>query len=165
MIPRETNIQQSVQDHVKEHLTTLAYIPKIIDFRDAFPSPDERATPLKKTVVAVGFNFDDGGRMVELGSDLTRRVYTTEFWVFGLTQDIGRNVANVIKEIFEAHWVVQLRDYGTAGSPIFDQLVMLDERGVQVQRQVATDPHLWDMNVYTATVKFEDFYSPSAQAA
>lgn len=165
MIPRETNIQQSVQDHVKDHLTALNYIPRVVDVRDAFPSPDERAAPLKKTVVAVGFNFDDGGRMVELGSDLTRRVYTTEFWVFGTTQEIGRNVANVIKEIFEAHYIVQLKDYGVVGEPIFDQLVMLDERGIQVQRQVATNPQQWDINVYTATVKFEDFYSPSAQAA
>lgn len=165
MIPRETIIQQSVQDHVKERLEALNYIPQLVDMRDAFPSPDERATPLKKTVVAVGFNFDDGGRMVELGSDLTRRVYTTEFWTFGVTQDIGRNVANVIKEIFEAHWIVQLHDYGSPGAPIFDQLVMLDERGVQVQRQIATDPRQWDVNVYTTTVKFEDFYSPSAQAA
>lgn len=162
MITRESLIEQSVMDHLRAYLTTLGYMDKII-LREAFPTVDERAAPLKQTTVATGFNFDDGGRLVELGSDLTLRVYTIEFWVFATTAAMGRNVANVVKDIFELHHVVPLINYGDPAKPVIDHIVLLQERGVQVQRQISTDPLAWDLNVYTTTVKFEDFYSPSQE--
>jgi hypothetical protein len=164
-VPRETDIEQSITDHLRYWLDELNYGPDLLTIREAFPTPEERSTPLKKTTLAFGFNFDDGGRLVELGSDLTHRVYTIEFWIFGITNGQGRNVANIIKEIFEAHWIVDLKDVNAPGAPVYDKIVMLDERGVQVQRQIATDPRMWDQNVYTTTVKFEDFYSPTDQMA
>lgn len=163
MIPRETFVEQSVTDHLREYLTVLGYDDEILEIREAFPSVDERATPLTKTTLAIGFNFDDGGRRVELGSDLTLRVYTIEFWIFGLTGNLGRNVANVVKEIFESHHIVALKKYDEPGAPVFDKIVLLDDRGAQVQRQIATDPLSWDANVFTTTVRFEDYYSPAAQ--
>lgn len=164
MIPRETIIEQSITDHLTGHLQLLGYDEDILLIREAFPGVDERSQPLLKTTLATGFNFDDGGRMVELGSDLTMRIYTIEFWCFATTPAMGRNVANVVKEIFELHNVVPLHDYGDPAQPIIDHIVLLQDRGVQVQRQIATDPRAWDVNVFTTTVKFEDFYSPSAEA-
>lgn len=163
MIPRETNIEQSITDHLNGFLELLGYDDTVLLVREAFPSVDERSEPLLITTLATGFNFDDGGRMVELGSDLTQRVYTIEFWTFATSPGMGRNVANVVKEIFERNHVVPLHDYGDPAAPIIDHLVMLQDRGVQVQRQIATDPRQWDVNVFTTTVKFEDFYSPSSQ--
>lgn len=161
MIPRETMIEQSVTDHLRAHLLANGYDDTVVTVREAFPSVDERSSPLLLTTLAIGFSFDDGGRMAELGSDLTYRIYTTEFWTFGISSNEGQNVANVVKHIFERDGVVPLNDYSKPGAPQFDSLVLMDERGVLVQRQISTDPLPWDLNVYTTTVKFEDYYLAS----
>lgn len=161
MIPRETMIEQSVTDYLRTNLVTAGYDDSVVLVREAFPSAEERSSPLLITTLAVGFSFDDGGRMAELGSDLTQRVYTTEFWTFGTSPNLGQNVANVVKHIFESEGIVPLNDYSKAGAPQFDSLILMDERGVLVQRQIATDPLPWDLNVYTTTVKFEDYYFAS----
>jgi hypothetical protein len=160
-IPRETLIEQSVTDHLRGHLEALGYTADKLIVRDAFPTVEERSSPLMVSTLAVGFSYDDGGRMAEMGSDLVHRIYTTEFWTFGTSSGLGENVSNIVKQIFEQHHVVPLLDYTKPLNPQFDALVMLEERGVQVQRQIATDPLPWDLNVYTTTLKFEDFYSAS----
>lgn len=166
MITREDRVEQSVQDFVKGHLVEKGYGPDKVKVRDAFPTMEERSQPLTMTNVAIGFNFDDGGRKLELGSDLTLRTYTIEFWTFGITQTYGRNVANVIRAILEeGEYLIPLKDIGVEGQPVIDQLVVMDERGIAVTRQLAHDPRPWDMNVWTTTLKVEDTYSPSALAA
>jgi hypothetical protein len=162
MITREDQIEQSVQNFVKAGLIAAGYGTDLVKVRDAFPTLEERATPMDVTNVAVGFNFDDGGRSIELGSDLKLRVYTVEFWTFGMTPQLGRNVANVIKTILEDNgYLVPLQDVGTAGHPVIDQLVIPDDRGITVARQINNDPRPWDMNVWTTIVKLEDTYYPS----
>jgi hypothetical protein len=161
MIPRETLIEQSVTDYLRANLETAGYDGTVVLVREAFPSVEERSSPLMVTTLAVGFSFDDGGRMAEIGSDLTQRVYTTEFWTFGTTPNLGQNVANVVKHIFEKDGIVPLKDYSKPAAPQFDALVLMDEKGVLVQRQIATDPLPWDLNVFTTTVKFEDYYFAS----
>ena len=162
MITREDAIEQSVSDYVRGELVARGYTVAKVQVREMFPSQDERATELELTQVAIGFNFDDGGKLVEMGSDLTRRVYTIEFWTFGATPTYGRNVANVIRAIVEdAGGLVPLKDVGTAGQPVIDQLQVLDEGGVRVTRQIASDPLPWDRNVWTTAVKIEDYYSPA----
>lgn len=160
-IPRETLITQSITDHLRSHLDALDYTDDIVVVREAFPTVEERSSPLLKSTLAIGFSFDDGGRFAELGSDLTHRVYTTEFWTFAMSGNLGENIANVVKQIFETNPLVPLKDYSQIGEPQFDTLVMLEERGVQVERQIATDPLPWDLNVFTTTVKFEDWYHAS----
>lgn len=161
MIPRETLIEQSVTDYLRTGLTGLGYDDSVVLVREAFPGVEERSSPLLITTLAVGWSYDDGGRSAELGSDLTQRVYTTEFWTFGTSPNDGQNVANVVKHLFEQTGVVPLNDYSKPGAPQFDSLVLMDERGVLVQRQISTDPLPWDLNVFTTTVKFEDFYFAS----
>lgn len=163
MITREDQVEQSTQDFVKDGLTTLNYFPDVVDVRDSFPSADERSKELTKTTVAVGFNFDDGGRHVELGSDLTLRIYTIEFWVFGISQNQGRNIANVVRGILEqGGYLIPLKAIELPDRPVFDQLIVSDERGIAVTRQLARDPRTWDRFVWTTTVKIEDTYMPSA---
>jgi hypothetical protein len=47
------------------------------------------------------------------------------------------------------------------GHPVIDQLTVMDDRGIRGVRQISPDPRPWDQNVYTVTVRTEDYYSPS----
>lgn len=162
MVTREQLVTQSVQDFVKAGLTAASY-DNVVKIRDAFPTVDERSSELVKTTVSLGFKFDDGGRHIELGSDLTMRTYTIEFWVFGRTASEAENVANVIRSIVErAGGLIPLKDVGAAGAPVIDQLQVDDSRAVTVTRQIAGNPLNWDRFVFTTTVKVEDIYYPSA---
>lgn len=160
-ITREDQIEQSVYDFLESNLRTKGYTEQIVKLREAFPSLNERSQALSITTIAIGFNFDDGGRQAEIGSDLIQRVYTIEFWVFGTTPTLGRNIAHMVRAIFEENYLVPIKDIGVDGAPVIDQLPLLDERGVQVERQIASEPHAWDLNVWTTTTKFEDYYSPA----
>ncbi len=162
MITREDAVTQSAQDFVQGGLIALGYTGDKVFMRDAFPSLNERASELTVTTVATGFNFDDGGRSAELGSDLLLRVYAIEFWVFGTTPEYGQNVSHVIRRLFEQDYLMPLKDIRDQAKPVIDQLTVLQPRGVIVQRQIANDPRPWDMNVWTTTVRLEDYYSPSA---
>lgn len=161
MITREQQVTQSVQDFMQEGVLAAGYAG-IVAIRDAFPSEDERSTELVKTTIAVGFTFDDGGRLIELGSDLTMRQYTIEFWVFGRTPIEGENVAQVIRSVVErGEGLIPLKDIGDAAQPVIDQLIVEDQRGAVVTRQMASNPKNWDRWVWTVTVKVEDTYYPS----
>lgn len=167
MVTREDQVEQSVQDYLRAGLEARGYMNApnpVVKMRDAFPTPNERAEPLKTNVVAVGFNFDDGGRFVELGSDLTRRIYSIEFWTFGRTNGDGRNVAHTVRAIIEDAdgGLIPLKDVGTDGQPVIDKLQIDDERRAAVARQIASEPRPWDLYVYTTTVRLIDWYYPSA---
>lgn len=153
---------QSVQDFVKDALVAANYFPQIVDVRDTFPAENERATELSKTQVATGFQFDDGGVKIELGSDLTRRIYSVEFWTFATSAQRGENIAQYMRAVLEASGLVPLKDIAEPGRPVIDQLVVMDERGVRVERQFNTDPRPWDRFVWTTTVKIEDIFYPVA---
>lgn len=158
MITREEQVEQSVQDFVREGLVALGYTDDKVHVRDSFPTMDERGKAMDTSQLSLGFNFDDGGRHVEMGTDLTQRVYTLEFWVFGVSGGAGRNVANVVRNVLEDTPTIPLKDLST--DAVVDQLIVLSEQGVRVQRQVATDPQPWDRHVFTTTVKVEDIYYP-----
>jgi hypothetical protein len=162
VITREDQVEQSVSDYVREQLVAFGYPEDKVHVREAFPSPEERGKELTQTVVAVGFNFDDGGRRIEMGSTLTQRVYNIEFWTFGINQNYGRNVANVIRAILEGNdFLIPLKAIEQEGQPVIDKLIIQDFRGIQVQRQVAHEPRPWDRHVFTTTVKVEDTYFPN----
>lgn len=161
MITREDLVVQSAENYVTAQLALRGYTADNVTIRDAFPSVDERATELEKTTIATGFNFDDGGRRAEMGSDLLRRVYSIEFWTFGTTPEYGQNVAHVIRAVFENDGIMPLQDIREDGDPVIDALQLDEPRGVIVTRQIARDPRPWEMYVWTTTVKLEDFYFPS----
>lgn len=162
MVTREDKIEQSVTDFARAGLESRDY-SSFVDVREAFPTPDERASELTKTQVALGFNFDDGGKLIELGSDLTERTYTIEIWVFGTTRGRARNVAHVVKAIIEEEGGVPLKDIAVEGAPVIDKLMLPESRAITVTRQIANDPRPWDMFVYTTTVRLTDYYYPSAE--
>jgi hypothetical protein len=144
---------------VRAGLVARGYDSSRVLMRDAFPTLEERATELNVTTVAAGFNFDDGGTQIELGSDLTERAYTIEFWTFGVSQEYGRNVANLVRAIVEDNdGHIPLKDIGVVGQPEIGALV-LDQ--VRVVRQVNRDPRPWDMFVFTTRVEVTDTYYPA----
>lgn len=158
MITREDMVEQSLTDYVRAGLEARDY-GSLVNIREAFPTPQERATPITVSQLAVGFNFDDGGRMIELGSDLTEREYTIEFWVFGKSHLLGRNIANVVRAVIEENdGALPLKNIGVVGQPQVDVMVV---KRVRVSRQISRDPHPWDMHVFTTMVVVEDVYYPS----
>jgi hypothetical protein len=163
MIPREQQIQQSVQDFVRDQLTALGYIPDVVDLRDSFPTVEERATELKKTQVSLGFIMDPGGRLMELGTDLTQRTHSIEFWTFGVSHEHGENVAYTLRAITEdaPGGLIPLKDVGVEDQPVIDQLQLDDMRRPTVQRQISSDPRPWDMFVWTTVIRLIDTYYPS----
>lgn len=161
MITREDLVVQSAENFITRELQARDYTPDKVVIRDAFPGPEERASELETTTVATGFNFDDGGRPVELGSDMIQRVYSIEFWVFGTTPEYGQNVAHVIRAIFEQDYLLPLEDIRQPDNPVIDQLQLAEPQGTKVTRQIARDPRPWEMYVWTTTVRVQDYYSPS----
>lgn len=164
MITREQQVEQSVQDFVRAKLDEHGYTG-VTEVRDAFPSPDERARPFVTNVIALGFNFDDGGRFVELGSDLTQRVYTIEFWVFGTDMSSGSNIATAIRTFVEDEsYLIPLKDIAVDGA-VVEQLQVRDAsyagQGPRVMRQIPSDPRPGDRYVFTLSLRVEDTYAPS----
>lgn len=164
MIPREQQAQQSVQDYMRAKLAELNYIPDLVALRDSFPTLEERASELDLTQVSMGFVVDPGGRSVELGSDLTEKTHSIEFWVFAVDAGVGENVAYTIRSIAEAAegGLIPLKDVGAEGQPVIDQLQLDDMRRPTVQRQVSNNPMPWDMFVWSTTIRVIDTYYPSA---
>lgn len=148
---------------MKDALTEANYWPQIVDVRDSFPTENERSAELLKTAVATGFSFDDGGRKIEMGSDLTQRIHTVEFWTFAATATQGENISHYIRSVLEASGLIPLKDLAQDGAPVVDQLVIMDERGVRVERQFSRDPRPWDRYVWNTSVKVEDIYYPSRE--
>jgi hypothetical protein len=118
---------------------------------------DVEMWPLDKNYVAIGFNFDDGGELIEMGSDLIQRTYTIEVWAVGTEPVAGRNLANTIRDIAEAE-NIPLRDYRQPGTPIIDYL-QVDP--VQVHRQPVQDPKPWQENLWIVHVPVVDCYYAS----
>lgn len=159
MITREDMIEHSIRRYVTDALVARGYDGTLVQVREAFPTLDERATELSVSQLAIGFNFDDGGRPMELGSDLTMFTHTVELWVFGTSPDLGRNLGQAVRRVLYAEdRLVPLLDVSQDGEPVIDQLIV--DRAA-VQRQISRDPRPWDQYVWTCTAKVEDTYYPS----
>lgn len=155
MITREDLVEQSVQDYVRHALFDLRDTPEDqVEILDAFPF-NRFEGQLERNYVAMGFNFDDGGTQAELGSDLKVRLYTLQFFVFGLTPVLARNLANQIKFAADSEGVIPLKDIAQAGGPVIDALVVLS---ASAERQIIPSPEPWQENVWTSTVRVEDTY-------
>lgn len=163
MITREDLVEQSVTIFVREGMTDWGYVPDIADVREAFPTPDERDKTLAKAQIALGFNFDDGGRSVEMGSDLTEFMHTVEVWIFGTTPGEGRNIAHAIRALALTNDTIPILDIrDQANRPEIDALTKPERQAAVVTRQVASNPRPWDRFVWTTTLRLYDTYSPGA---
>lgn len=156
-VTREALVQQSVQDEIKRILfEEKAYPEDRVIFLDAFPYDRwQEGETLDQNYVAVGFNFDDGGRAAEMGSDLVKRVYTIEFFVFALSAVWASNLANAVKFSVDVEGRIPLKNVAVAGAPIIDYLLV---RRASAERQVIPDPEPFQQFVWTAHIEVEDEY-------
>lgn len=155
MIPREQMVEQSVMDFARDALA--ARYAAEVEVVDSF-EPHVREG-LSKTIVAVGFNFDDGGAEAELGSSLRTMEHVIEFFVFGPTATWAQNVARSLQGmLLGANGLIPLLDYETAGKPEVDKLVVLDDPGPRAQREIVPDPEPWQEHVWTVRVRVQDVY-------
>lgn len=154
-IQREDKIEQSVQDYLSEQLFNVRGYPESqVEITDAW-SGEPIETPLLKNIVAVGFNFDDGGKLAELGSTFVRRLYTIEFFIFAKSATWGRNLAAAVQGSLENDLIIPLKDIGEPGQPLIDTLPVIS---VSSQRQVIPDPAPWQKFVWTVHLRVEDSY-------
>lgn len=158
-IERRDKTEQSVQDFLRAALVVKGYASADVVLVDSFPY-DQFKGALSVNYIAGGFNFDDGGKIAELGSDFTRRIYTMEFFVFGTSNTWGRNLGNTIEAIFEPATLVPVKDIGSTGQPTGE--TMLVEESMS-QKVVVRDPRPWEYFVYTARVRLLDEYYASLQ--
>lgn len=156
MISREDLIEQSVTEWVREQIFTVrAYPTSQVDLVESYPY---KMRELDKNIIALGFNFDDNGEQAEMGSDLKRRVYTIEHFVFGKTNTYARNLANVLKFALDVAGTIPLLDIAQDPPVEIDRLMVI---GVRAERQVVNNPEPWEEFVWTTTLQLEDVYVAS----
>lgn len=161
MLLREDLVELSILRKIKEGLPAFDYVlaPETgatLEVKEAFPTPEERTKELTITTLAFGFNIDDGGRDVELGSTLTEYRHTLMAWVFGLEPRFARQVAQSIKHILrDADDAVPLLNFAEEGNPQIDTLRI---EKVQVAHQGNNSQRPWDQYVFTATSVVSDTY-------
>lgn len=168
-ILREELVEASVLHAVTTGLPDYGYVLLLPDgsnassanvhVREEFPTPDERQSEMKITTVAFGFNIDDGGRPMELGSNLTEYTHTLTAWTFGLDPQFARRLAYVIKHIVLRNAkVLPLYDFNQGGDPQIDVLII---EKAQVKHEVNNSPRPWDQYVWTCAVNVQDVYYPT----
>lgn len=159
MISREDCIEQSVTDYARNQIFVVrGYPADQVEMLEEFPYTRD-SNDLDKNLIAVGFSFDDDGECAEMGSSLTRRVYTIQFWVFGLTNTYARNLANQLKFGLDVDGCIPLMDVAQIPPVPIDSLIV---NGVSAERQIIQDPAPWQEFVWTVHVKLEDLYFAAA---
>lgn len=157
MVTREQMIEQSIQDYVRDVLfNRFNYPANEVELLDSFPT-NRFSSALDHTYVALGFNFDDGGRAGEMGSDLKRRIYTIELYVFGHTSLWGRNVGNAVKAALEQDATIPLKDISDQAQPVIDELT-IPPGGLRIQHVPMRNPRPWEEAIWLIRVNVEDYY-------
>lgn len=156
MISREDMIVQSVTDYVRHAIFDVrGYPASQVEMLESFPF-DFKDREFDRNFVTLGFNFDDMGEQAELGSHLLRRVYTIEFFIFGLSATYGSNLANIVKFSLQNDQSIPLKDISDLAAPVIDQLEVM---GVSAQRQIIANPEPWQEFIWTVHLHLQDVYN------
>lgn len=169
LMTRQDLIVQSAQDFMRHGLFDLRGLdPTQVELLDAFDYEwvQEHQTGLDKDYIASGFNFDDGGKGLEMGSSLRSRNYTMEVLAFATTPDRGENLNAHLTFLWEQDpMLLPLLDYRQAQSsdsypmyPEIDRLVVLDARGMRLAHPA---PEPWQRNTWQVMVRLYDEYDGS----
>lgn len=157
-LTREDYIAQSVDTYFRGLLKARGYTDDVVTILPSFPHEGIDESPLKKTHIAFGFNFDDGGKEAEMGSNLKRKIHTIEFFIFGQTPNWGKNVANAVKFTLERDGIIPLLDIADPARPRIDSLVVISVPAAHVP---VNNPQPWQENCWTVQLRLEDTYQPS----
>lgn len=167
LVLREELIEFSVLQLIREELPNYGVVltgpdtpgQNHVHLREAFPTADERVQELKVTACCFGFNMDDGGREMELGSNLTEYRHTLEVWTFALSPMFGRHVAHAIKHIVRKNNdYIPILNYNDEGDPIEDATMYVMK--AQAKHQANNSPRPWDRFVWTTAIVLVDEYNP-----
>jgi hypothetical protein len=162
MLTREDFVTQSVDKYLREVLFERhSYDEQGIELLPSFPH-DRFDGPVDKNYVAVGFNFDDGGKQGEMGSNLKHRLYTIEFFIIGKSGTWAKNLAQAVKFALEADGTIPLIDVTQPTRPVIDSLVVAS---VSAEHQPIANPEPWQENIWTCHLRAEDTYDASAAIA
>lgn len=156
-IVRETSVQQSVQDFIRDALTARGLPMPQIELKDSFEQREFDGT-LDKEYVALGYHFDEGGAPAEIGSNLRQYQHTIEVFVLGTTAARASNLAYAIRDSMEGAERIPLKDAAQAGRPVIDQLLV---DPVSVERQPIPDPEPWETYVWLIRAPIIDEYNPT----
>jgi hypothetical protein len=158
VIPREQMVEQSVMDFARDALRAR-YTVDEVEIVDSYDDHVNENGLDKPCIVAVGFNFDDGGKQAEVGSSLREMEHTVEFFVFGQTSTWAQNVARSLQALLWGdQGTLPLLDYEQAGKPEIDKLVVGDDPGPRAQREVIPEPEPWQEHTWTCRVRVIDTY-------
>lgn len=158
MLTREQYVTESVNTFLRALLTSHGYGEDQVKYLEEFPHTRFEENKLDKTYVTAGFNFDDPGKNAEMGSNLKIRLYTMEFFVFGMSPTWGKNVAAAVKFSLESQGVIPLLDIAQIERPAIDALIVL---GASNQHEPIAEPKPWQENVWTVRLQIEDIYDPA----
>lgn len=154
MITREDLVVQSVTDYAKARLRTWGYDEDVWEWRESFDA--EQMAKFTKSVIGAGFDFTDGGRAAECGSDLKARTYHIEFAVFGFDLTLGRNLSGALLSAVEQDGFIPLLDYEDTSKPQIDSLELL---AATKNRPPIPQPQPWEEFLHVVAVQVEDIYS------
>lgn len=156
MIQREDKVEQSVQDYLRTQLFDVQGYPESkVELMDGWDAGKFEGG-LDKNYVAIGFNFDDGGKEAECGSTLVRKLITIELFIVAINATWGRNLKNAIQTAFEEDRRVPLLDVGEPGKPQIDVLPVISVTG---EHQPIPKPAPWQKFIWTVHLRLEDEYA------
>lgn len=155
-IERRTKVTESCKEIVRAALFG-PYGADEVRIVDALPGEDFKGK-LDATLVAAGYNFDDGGRQGEAGSDLARYMWTIEYMIVATSGVWGKNVADTVAAAFSIGDNVPLLDIGGTRDPT-GETVAVDYS--QAQRVIVRSPRPWETDVWMTRVKLEDYFYAS----
>lgn len=158
-VNRETKVETSVQTYAMDKLRADGWKEEKLTFLEEFPHYGFFDGDLQTNYCAFGFNFDDQGRPAELGSSLRKRIYTLEFFVFGMEEAVAKAAANDLKFALDVDETVPLLDVGSMGMPVVDRLLVV---GASAQKVLVADPKPFERHVWLTTARVEDEYFPAS---
>jgi hypothetical protein len=156
MIERRTKVTESCKEVVRQALFG-PYDHDQVTVQDALPGEDF-AGKLESTIVAAGYNFDDGGRQGEAGSDLVRYIWTLEYMIVAPSGVWAKNVADTVASAFDIGDNVPLLAIGDTRDPTGETVIV---NYSQAQRVVVRAPRPWEQFIYMTRVKLEDYFYSS----
>lgn len=160
-ITREQLIEESVKILVRAGLLARGY-PEDTGDTTGWTMMSSYQYGLKKldtNLITPGFDFDDGGKQFEIGSNMKERKYTFEFFIFGTTNTWAKSLANAIRFTIEQDQAIAL--YDVTQDPPVQTGEWLELDMVHARREVIPDPEPWQEFVWYVVCQVTDWYTPA----
>lgn len=159
-ITREQQVEESVNILIRNALAARGYPQNTGDTKgwemvESYPYGLQK---LDTNLIAAGFDFDDGGKQFECGSNMKERRYNLEFFVFGTSLTWAKSLANALKFSIEVDQAIPL--YDITQNPPVQTGEWLELDLVHSRRQPIPDPEPWQEFVFYVIATVTDWYVP-----